>query len=267
MVYISEKGVLMTRSDWNPNLYSKFADLRLQPALDLLSRVPELADGPICDLGCGSGAVGPILRSRFNDRQLIGVDTSPAMLDKARETGSYDQLLEQDAAVWTPDVTPAMIYSNATLHWLDDHIALLPRLAGFLKPGGTLAVQVPYQNNAPSHRTWHDLVEQLFPGRFDPDAAPGILDPIEYHRILSPLGHVSIWVTEYYQSLAASEYAHPVRQFTSSTFAKPVLDVLNDDEAKKLGRRYDEIMDSVYPRADDGTVIFPFRRLFFTLDI
>jgi len=257
----------MAGSDWNPNAYAKFADLRLQPALDLLFRIGDLPDGPVYDLGCGSGAVGPVLKNRFRGHRLIGVDASPAMLDKARATKAYDQLIEQDAALWRPDLPPALIFSNATLHWLDDHETLLPDLAGFLTPGGTLAVQVPHQNRAPSHRLWHELVDQLYPGRFDPGASPGILDPVDYHHILSPLGHFSLWETEYYQVLAASDDGHPVRQFTSSTFARPVLDTLNAQEAANLGRHYDDVMETIYPRAADGTVLFPFRRLFFTLDI
>ena len=143
----------------------------------------------------------------------------------------------------------------------------MPRLAGHLVPGGTLAVQMPHQNRAPSHRLWHDLVEQMFPGRFDPATSPGILDAVEYHRILAPLGHLNLWETEYYQVLEACNDGHPVRRFTSATFARPVLAVLNDSEAADLARHYDEVMDKAYPRSPDGTVLFPFRRLFFTLDI
>lgn len=257
----------MPTPDWNPESYARFADLRLRPALDLLARIGTLPAGDICDLGCGAGAMGPALAARPDRRRLIGIDASPAMIDTARATGAYDDLVTRDAAIWAPDAPLSLIFSNAALHWIGDHATLFPRLAGHLTPGGVLAVQMPHQNRAPSHRLWHDLVGQMFPGRFDPAASPGILEAAEYHRILSPLGRFSLWETEYYQVLPAWNDGHPVRQFTSSTFARPVLAALTGAESAELGRHYDEVMEKAYPRAADGTVLFPFRRLFFTLEL
>jgi len=255
----------MADRDWNPALYARFADLRLRPAVDLLMQVGPLPDGPVLDLGCGNGPVGPVLRARFPDRWIEGLDTSPAMLAKARETGAYDALTEGDIARIAPAAPPALIFSNAALHWLPDHHALLPALVAALAPGGTLAVQMPHQNAAPSHRAWIDLVEQLFPGRFGPANAPGILEAAEYHRLLAPLGRLSLWETEYFQTLPPAPEGHPVRMFTSATFARPVLDVLTEEEAEALTARYDEAMASAYPTAPDGSALFPFRRLFATL--
>ena len=73
----------MSASDWNPSRYGQFKGQRLRPALDLLSRIGELPEGDVVDLGCGAGAVGPALRARFPERRIIGVDTSPAMLAQA----------------------------------------------------------------------------------------------------------------------------------------------------------------------------------------
>lgn len=256
----------MTAPDWNPELYARFADLRLRPARDLLLQVGALPEGGICDLGCGAGAAGPMLRARFPERRITGLDSSPAMLEKARSTGAYDGLAEADAAVWSPEAPLAMVFSNAALHWLGGHDTLMPRLAGMLAPGGILAVQMPHQNRAPSHRLWLDLVGQHFPGRFDPAQAPGILDAAAYYRLLSGLGHFTLWETEYFQVLPASADSHPVRAFTSATFGRPVLSVLAPEEQAALGAMYDTAMERVYPREPDGSVLFPFRRLFFTLD-
>jgi trans-aconitate 2-methyltransferase len=53
------------QDDWSPGAYDAFRDFRLRPALDLLTRVPpDLPEGDVVDLGCGSGAVGPALRAR-----------------------------------------------------------------------------------------------------------------------------------------------------------------------------------------------------------
>lgn len=252
-------------TDWNPGTYDRFRGLRLRPALDLLRAVPELPGGDAVDLGCGSGVAGAALAQL--GRALHGVDLSPAMLAEAQATGHYASLTETDIAAWSTDTRPALIYSNAVLHWLGDHATLLPRLAGMLATGGTLAVQVPHQNNAPSHRVWLSLVAEHFPGRYDPAGGPGVLAPAQYHHMLAPLGRLALWETDYYQVLPASDSAHPVRLFTESTFARPILAALDTREQARLISAYEAVMDHAYPRAADGSVLFPFRRLFFTLTV
>src|SRR5690606_31994413 len=125
------------------------------------------------------------------------------------------------------------------LHWLPDHATLVPRLAGYLAPGGTLAVQLPHQNNAPSHRVWLSLAEEMFPGRVDPSQGPDVLRPAEYHRLLSPLGALTLWETEYYQNLEACTQGHPVRRFTETTYARPVLAALDPAEQAQLIAAYE----------------------------
>jgi len=250
--------------DWNPGKYARFKELRLRPAMDLLMQVPDLPEGPICDLGCGAGAIGGALQQRFPERHLMGVDSSPAMLAKAQATGAYSAVQQADIADWT-DGPFALIFSNATLHWLPDHSDLLPRLVKCLRPGGTLAVQVPHQNDAPSHRTWGALCERLFPGHADSENGPGVLTPDAYFDILSPLGDVTIWETEYLQQLEPVAVGHPVRHFTESTFARPILAALSAAQQVRLIDAYEAEMTKLYPVRGDGSVLFPFRRLFFTL--
>lgn len=118
------------QDDWSPGAHDAFRGFRLRPALDLLSAVPEgLADGAVVDLGCGSGAAARALRARFPTRRLLGVDTSPAMLEAARRVGACDGLIEADAGGWDPEAPAVLLFSNACLHWLPDHAGLMPRLA------------------------------------------------------------------------------------------------------------------------------------------
>ena len=253
-------------ADWNPESYARFRDLRLRPALDLLAQVAELPAGDIVDLACGAGVLSTALRDRWPGRRLIGVDASPAMLADAVRTGSYDELAEADIAAWHAETPPALIFSNAGLHWLADHAALLPRLAGMLAPGGTLAVQMPRQYGAPSHRFLRDFAADMFPDRFDfSHWQPPVAPPVAYHRMLAPLGRVSVWETDYVQRLEATPKAHPVRRFTEATAMRPFVEKLSQKEAVEFTKRYDAALASAYPFEEDGAVLFPFRRLFLTL--
>ena len=261
-----------TENDWDPGAYQRFRGHRLRPALDLLARVGDLPDGDVIDLGCGDGSAGPELAARFcprgtRQRHLVGVDSSATMLAEAQSLGIYSRLDRADIALWGAHAPAALIFSNAALHWVGDHATLLPHLAGMLAPGGTLAVQVPHQNNAPSHRVWVSLADEMFPGRYDPTQGPGVLLPADYHRILAPLGELALWETEYYQLLPADTQGHPVRRFTEATFARPLLARLEPDEQTRLIAAYEAVMEKAYPHGADGSVLFPFRRLFFTLKV
>lgn len=252
--------------DWKPDHYARFRDLRLRPALDLLAQVPDLPDGALIDLGCGDGAAAGALRERFPGRSLVGVDSSAAMLDRARDWGLYDRLDDADIATWLPDQPPALIFSNAALQWLPDHSSLLPRLTGALGPGGTLAVQMPRQYGAPSHRFLRDFAADMFPDRF---AAAGWVPPVatasDYYRMLAPFGTVTAWQTDYVQHLPATPDAHPVRLFTEATAMRPFLDRLSPAEAEAFVARYEAALSAAYPAEPDGSVLFPFRRVFLIL--
>lgn len=253
-------------ADWDPEVYARFRDLRLRPALDLLARVPHAPEGDIVDLGCGAGAAGPALAARFPGRRICGLDASPAMLAKARETGAYAALTEADAATWAPEDGPALVFSNAVLQWLPDHDRLLPRLASLLAPGGTLAVQMPRQEGAPSHRFLRDIAAEMFPDRFDLGSwKPRVGAAVDYARLLAPLGAADVWETDYIQRLAPEQGAHPVRRFTEATAMRPFLDRMTAAEGAAFLTRYEEALPAAYPAEPDGGVLFPFRRLFLVL--
>ena len=258
--------------DWDPERYGAFRDLRLRPALDLLAQVPELPNGDVVDLGCGDGAVAGALAARFRpDHALLGVDTSAAMLEKAAERMTqwgnplYTGLLQADIALWVPQAPPALIYSNAALNWLPDHPQLMPRLAGMLAPGGVLAVQMPRQEAAPSHRLLREVAERLFPGRF-PVAPSPVLQAGDYAELLLPLGEVRAWTTDYLQMLDPVAQGHPVRAFTESTAMRRFVQDMTEAEASAYVAAYDQALAEAYPALPDGRVLFPFTRVFFVLE-
>lgn len=253
----------MAVGDWNPAAYAAFRGLRLRPALDLLAQVGDLPPGDVVDLGCGDGAAVAPLRARFPGRRLVGVDSSPAMLAKA----GHDLKIGADIATWQPPAPPALIFSNAALHWLDDHAALLPGLAGCLAPGGVLAVQMPANFAAPSHRLLRDIAGDMFPGRFGfAGYTPPVAPARDYWAMLAALGRLSIWETEYLQALDPVAEGHPVRAFTASTAMRPFLDRLTPAEAAEFTARYDAALAAAYPLGEEGGALFPFRRLFLILE-
>ncbi|WP_126976892.1 methyltransferase domain-containing protein [Frigidibacter oleivorans] len=255
-------------ADPTPDADDRAGGTGLRPALELLARVGDLPEGGVVDLGCGSGAAGPALAARFPDRALTGIDRSDRMLARAAATGAYRRCLAEGIATWDPATAPALIFSCAALHWLADHDRLFPTLAGHLAPGGTLAVQMPRQAAAPSHRFLREFTLDMFPDRTIAEPAP-VLAPIDYHRLLTPLGQLDIWETEYLHRLdpGSAGSGHPVRQFLEPTLLPPYAEALAPGELSALVARYDEALAAAYPVEPDGAVLFPFRRLFLVLTL
>lgn len=75
---------------WNPDKYLSFVNIRLRPAMDLIARIPPQNFGTIYDLGSGTGNVTNILQKRWPEARVVGVDSSPEMLARAR--GEYPNL-------------------------------------------------------------------------------------------------------------------------------------------------------------------------------
>ena len=136
-------------TDWNPAQYLLYGNERLRPALDLLARIQMTSPDTVYDLGCGTGTVTRILKERWPDAQVTGVDSSESMLERTQavETGVYWQ--HSDLNDWQPENPADVVYSNAALHWLDNHERLFLRLMETVKPGGVLAVQMPREFQRP----------------------------------------------------------------------------------------------------------------------
>ena len=247
---------------WDPARYLTFGDERLRPARDLLARVPLEAPARIADLGCGPGNATELLAQRWPDAAILGVDSAPEMLERARKSGIEAEWVEADLARWAPDQPFDLIYANAVLQWLDDHERLFPRLMGFLRPGGALALQMPRNFEAPSHAMMRETAASgPWAGRLR-----GVLrgapvgPPSDYFAILKVhAADLDIWETEYLHVLEGHD---PVLKWTRGTALRPVIDALPEVESAAFEAAYTARLRLAYPRREDGQTLFPFRRLF-----
>jgi len=145
-------------SEWNPAQYERFKDERSRPFFDLLGLVEPRPGMHCIDLGCGTGELTSQLHQRLKAASTTGVDSSSTMLAKAAPHAAAGLTFQQaDIATFKPARACDLVFSNAALHWLPDHNALLTRLAGWLAPGGQLAVQVPTNNDHVAHQLAHQV--------------------------------------------------------------------------------------------------------------
>ena len=137
---------------WNPTQYERFRDERSQPFFDLMSLVEPRPGMRAVDLGCGTGSLTQLLHLKLGAAETIGLDSSSAMLAKAAGlTGAGLQFKEADIAEFSASAEFDLVLSNAALHWLPDHPSLLARLTAALKPAGQIAIQVPANDDHPTH--------------------------------------------------------------------------------------------------------------------
>lgn len=250
-------------ASWDPSQYLRFADQRLRPALDLLAQVPLERPARVVDLGCGPGNTTTILKQRFPQADVLGVDGSEAMLAKARSAAPDSRFLQADFFTWVPDgLPPELLYSNAALHWVGDHQALFPRLMSLLPTGGVLAVQMPAMHDAPLRRLQIEVSKTgpWAPLLRDAGFARDILTPGDYYDLLRPLaGNLDIWETTYLHVLSGDD---AVVQWAEGSSLRPFLDKLPPEMREGFRKAYAEALRPHYPRRADGATLLPFRRLF-----
>jgi trans-aconitate 2-methyltransferase len=178
---------------WDPQQYEKFQREREQPFFDLLSMVRASPSMRVVDLGCGTGKQTRVVHERLHARETTGLDQSAKMLH-AQANGPLPDGLRFE--IGTIEEFPGsrgafdLVFSNAAFHWVDNHDALLPRLARALAPNGQLAFQVPAMHDEPCH----DVAEAVAASEPFQSALGGwqlfhaVRPPKHYARILYSLG-------------------------------------------------------------------------------
>jgi len=258
---------------WSAKQYVTFEDERTRPVRDLLSAVPPIEARSAIDLGCGPGNSTAVLAGVFPEAELLGLDSSPDMIAAARREergselggGPLAEWVVADAAAWDPRRSFDLVFSNAALQWIRDQASLLRRMWGWLAPGGLVAVQVPGNKDSCLHRALRGTADgPAWKARFaGMDESIRYHEPDFYYEILAPLGGaVEVWESTYWHVLANQA---ALIDWYSGTGMRPWLERLDDDAERRAFK--DEVLEAAkpgYPIRGDGSVFFPFRRIFFT---
>lgn len=107
----------------------------------------------IVDLGCGPGPLTAALGRRWPQSTVVGVDNDDAMVGAAQShVGDNVRFELADIGTWVPDAPVDVIVANAAFQWVPGHRDRLATWASMLRPGGTLAFQVPGNLDDPHHQ-------------------------------------------------------------------------------------------------------------------
>ncbi|MDO9379212.1 MAG: methyltransferase domain-containing protein [Nocardioidaceae bacterium] len=250
-----------TRTRWDPVTYLRFDDHRSRPFRDLVARVVG-EPRTIVDLGCGPGHLTSVLRERWPDADVLGLDSSPSMVERARTGDTHPRSRYElgDLAAFDPAEPVDLVVSNAAFQWVPCQLDVAVRVADHVAPGGTLAIQVPTNGTRPNHALLREVAADA---RFAPhlhdvrpihDAdAEGYLD-----ALARPGWSVDAWTTTYLHVLQGEE---PVWSWMSGTGARPYLQALPDDLRGDFEAAYRTGLREAFPERAYGTVL-PFDRAF-----
>lgn len=223
-------------SRWNPEQYERFKAERAQPFRDLLALIEHRPRMQIVDLGCGTGELTRELHEHLGAQETLGIDDSETMLLRSGPLQSEMLRFEKgDIEAYVTDRPYDLVFSNAALHWLPDHEKLFARLAHFLTAHGQMAVQMPANDDHPSHALAAAVAEEM---GVEP-RREHVLAPERYAALLHRLGfrrqHVRLQV--YGHELPS---AHDVVEWNRGA--------LLTDYEQKLGDRFGPFLDTYRER-------------------
>jgi trans-aconitate 2-methyltransferase len=242
--------------EWDPQQYDKFRAAREQPFADVVALIQKVPRPRIVDLGCGAGNLTRKLLEHFPDGEIVGIDSSAAMLQKAHELSApglgFEQLdIEAFAGGGGTGGSFDVIFSNAALHWVLDHATLLPKLFARLSARGQIAVQLPSDDYNSTRRIFADVAGW----RHD----MATLDIAEYAQLLYAAGLDDQVVFEKIYPHILPD-ADAVLEWAKGTALLPYLQAL---PPAQHGPYLAEVRKRLHARYPEKPVFFPFRRIIF----
>lgn len=238
---------------WDPHQYTRFADERARAFHELVARIGAEAPRRVVDLGCGPGGLTAGLAQRWPDAEVLGVDSSPDMIERAQQYATPRLQFEVgDLATYSPDAD--VVVSNAALQWVPGHDELLRGWLATLPVGAWVAWQVPDNLDEPSHALmrevaadprWRDQLEHV-------RRAP-VPTAEAYARLILEAGwDADVWRTAYVHVLTGED---PVLEWVRGTGLRPYLQALDPDEAAEFEAAYAARLRAAYPLVAGRTLL------------
>jgi len=129
---------------WNAEDYAQNASAQRGWANELIEKLALQGHEALLDIGCGDGLITDELARRLPAGSATGIDASESMIALARKSYSRSNLAfhVMDAADIHLDRKFDVAFSNATLHWVKDHLVVLKSLRKHLNPGARILFQM-----------------------------------------------------------------------------------------------------------------------------
>jgi trans-aconitate methyltransferase len=132
---------------WDAEDYSRSSAMQKKSGRELIARLNLAGDERLLDIGCGDGLLASEIAGLLPRGSVLGIDSSEEMILFARSTYPMERFPNLDFK--TMDVRNLafddefdVIFSNAALHWVSEHLPILRGIEKGLKPGGRVFLQM-----------------------------------------------------------------------------------------------------------------------------
>ena len=143
----------MQSFQWDAKEYARSSGAQQTWAHELIAKLNLHGNERIADIGCGDGKVTAELASHVPHGYVVGIDNSPEMISLAQH--QYPSEAFPNLSFTLGDARRLryynefdVVFSNATLHWINDHLPVLRGMYGCLRHGGTALLQMGGRGNA-----------------------------------------------------------------------------------------------------------------------
>jgi trans-aconitate 2-methyltransferase len=248
-------------NDWNPEKYLVFKNERTQPAIDLVEKITLDYPQRIIDIGCGPGNSTQILVNKWPKSIVVGLDFSKTMIEKARIDYPDQTWLHENAEDIKGNEKYSIVFSNASLQWMNNHEKLIPKLWKIVDSNGVFAAQIPNFQQMPINRAINNVLDKWSTSINNIFWDKQLHDLNYYYDLLCKNAkEILLWETSYFHILPSIQ---GIVDFVHSTALKPYLEQLNTkEERQEFEKDIFEECKKYYKEQSNGKVLFPFQRMF-----
>jgi trans-aconitate methyltransferase len=138
---------------WDAEDYHKSSSEQQKWAKELILKLRLKGSERVLDIGCGDGKVTAEIAKLLPNGSVLGVDNSEEQIRFARNNFPSKKFPNiafeiMDAKNLSFNGEFDVVFSNATLHWIIDHLPVLKGIKKSLKPSGKVLLQMGGRGNA-----------------------------------------------------------------------------------------------------------------------
>lgn len=248
----------MDKYTWDASDYEQSSSVQQMWARELIAKLDLKGDERVLDIGCGDGKVTAEIADDIKTGSIVGIDSSCEMIQLAQNRYANSErsnisFVKHDARNLPFNNEFDVVFSNAALHWIKDHLSVLRGIDRSLCSGGKILLQMGggKHNAADLVSVFEQLIEMdpwreyykdfTFPYNF--------YDPADYHPWLSKVGFAVKRV-----ELIPKDMIHDLPGFKSwvrTTWIPYTQRVPENERNKFLQQAIDEYLHR-HPPDDDG---------------
>lgn len=243
---------------WCPRSYAENSSVQLLWAKEIIDMAEIRPSAIALDIGCGDGKITALLANKVPQGKVYGIDLSEEMIEFAQQNHRSENLSfhVMDANRLQFDFQFDFIFSNATFHWIKDHLTVLKAVSQHMRPDGRLFINIAARGNIPGILDSWDKVSQFDKWKkyfTDFEFPFAFYGKEEYEKWLPEAGF-EIVNLEYVRRHVIHQNIDALRGWIETT-QHPYIDSVPEENRQEFIDEFMEYYIGKYPAEADGTVV------------